>query len=233
MQKRWVKARGLSDTDRKTRVPGIIEKLRIATQGMTEPAVTTIIKTYGRDPFLVLISCLLSLRTRDTVSLPASLKLFDRAKTPLELLDLSILNIEHLIYPVGFYRQKAKQIHHICNQLVQHFNGNVPDTEYDLLTLKGVGRKTANLVLGEGFGIPSICVDTHVHRISNRLNLVRTKTPAETEHALKKLLPKEYWIEYNRLLVMWGQNICVPITPFCSICPIADLCAKRGVKKNR
>lgn len=122
MQKRWVKARGLSDTDRKTRVPGIIEKLRIATQGMTEPAVTTIIKTYGRDPFLVLISCLLSLRTRDTVSLPASLKLFDRAKTPLELLDLSILNIEHLIYPVGFIDKKLSKYitfaTNLCNILM-------------------------------------------------------------------------------------------------------------------
>ena len=200
---------------------------------MVDPAVTQIVKEYGRDPFLVLVSCLLSLRTKDTVSFPASQKLFQLAKNPQQLLKIPSSQLETIIYPVGFYRQKAKQLHEMSRQLIEQFDGKVPQTEQELLSLKGVGRKTANLVLGEGFGIPAICVDTHVHRISNRLGLVKTKTPEETEVALKELLPKRYWIAYNRLLVMWGQNVCVPISPFCSRCAIYDLCQRVGVKKHR
>ncbi len=222
-----------AERKKRERVIKIIDILRVATKNMVQPAATTIVEKYGQQPFLVLASCLLSLRTKDTVSLPASIRLFQVAKTPKQMLHIPIKQIETIIYPVGFYRQKAKQLHSISADLIERFGGKVPDTEKELLTLKGVGPKTANLVLGEGFGIPAICVDTHVHRISNRLGLVKTKTPQETETELKKFLPKKYWIEYNKLLVMWGQNICVPISPFCSKCAISNLCPKVGVTTSR
>ncbi|MFC1842190.1 endonuclease III domain-containing protein [Candidatus Dependentiae bacterium] len=211
----------------------IIKKLRESTARMVEPAASKVVQEFGRDPFLILVSCILSLRTKDSVSFPASCRLFQLAKTPKEILDLEIKRIQKVIYPVGFYRQKAKSLHEISGDLIARFAGRVPDNEKDLLSFKGVGRKTANLVLGEGFGMPAICVDTHVHRISNRLGLVKTKTPDETEKALKKILPKKYWVEFNRLLVQWGQNVCVPVSPFCSKCAIFDLCKKVGVKKSR
>lgn len=219
--------------DRSLRATQIVELLRVATKGMVKPAAVSIVAQYGQDPFLILVSCILSLRTRDTVSLPASQRLFTHALTPRELLNLPLSTLEKIIYPVGFYRQKAKQLKDISLTLIEKFNGIVPSTHAELLTLKGVGPKTANLVLAEGFNIPAICVDTHVHRISNRLGLVKTKTPEETEIELKKILPQEYWREYNRLLVMWGQNVCVPISPFCSTCPLYDLCERRGVTKSR
>lgn len=218
---------------RKKRAVDIIHVLRKATKGMTEPAVTQITREYGKNPFLVLISCLLSLRTKDTVSLPASHRLFSIAQSPQTMLRIPIKQLEKIIYPVAFYRKRSEQLHTVCKDLIERFDGKVPSSEEDLLSIKGVGRKTMNLVRGEGFGIPAICVDTHVHRISNRLGLVITKKPEETEIALQKLLPKEYWIDYNRLLVMWGQNICVPISPFCSRCAIADLCPRVEVKKSR
>ena len=210
-----------------------VEYLKVATAGMIEPSVSQIVKEYGRKPFLVLVSCLLSLRTKDTVSLPASRRLFAEAKTPSQILKLPIGKIEKLIYPVGFYRQKAINLHVMSKTLIETFGSKVPATEKELLSLKGVGRKTANLVLGEGFGIPAICVDTHVHRISNRLGLVKTRTPEETEAELKKILPKEYWRDFNRLLVQWGQNICAPISPFCSKCVLVQLCDKVGVTSSR
>jgi endonuclease III len=211
----------------------ILTIIRTATKGMVEPAITHIIKEYGRDPFLVLVSCILSLRTKDTVSLPASRRLFAHAKTAKEMLLLPTKTIESLIYSVGFYHQKTKQIHALSAMLIASFKSTVPHTEKELLSLPGVGRKTANLVLSAGFDIPAICVDTHVHRISNRLGLVATTTPEETEIALKKLLPKKYWAEYNKLMVMFGQNVCVPISPFCSTCPVRHLCPKIGVTKSR
>jgi len=219
--------------DREKRLLEIIKKLRKATACMAEPAATSIVKGFGKDPFLVLVSCILSLRTKDTVSLPASQRLFQLAKTPQGILGLPLGQIEQVIYPVGFYRNKAKHLHEISKDLIGRFGGKVPNNEQDLLSLKGVGPKTANLVLGEGFGIPAICVDTHVQRISNRLGLVKTRTPEQTEKALKLILPKKYWIEYNRLLVQWGQNICVPVSPFCSKCILSDLCPKIGVKRSR
>ncbi len=219
--------------NRKERAIEIIDMLREATKKMVEPAVTQIIVEYGRDPFLVLISCLLSLRTKDTVSLPASQRLFAIAKSPQKILNISVERLKKIIYPVAFYRKRAQQLHVVCQDLIERFDTRVPSSAEDLLSIKGVGRKTMNLVRGEGFGIPAICVDTHVHRISNRLGLVVTKTPQETEMALRKLLPQKYWTEYNRLLVMWGQNICVPVSPFCSRCAVADLCQKVGVKKSR
>lgn len=219
--------------DKKERAIRIIQILRKATMGMEQPASVNIVKKYGQDPYLVLISCLLSLRTKDTVSFPASVRLFEHAKTPQQMLKLSIKTIEKLIYPSGFYRRKAHLLHEVSRDLLNRFGAKVPHTEQELLSINGVGRKTANLVLGVAFDIPAICVDTHVHRISNRLGLVKTKTTDETEQELKKILPLEYWIEYNHLLVQWGQNICVPIAPHCSKCAISHLCPKVGVTKRR
>ena len=224
-------AKGQNTT--KERAVAIIKILRIATKDMVAPAATTITKQYGRNPFLILISCILSLRTRDTVSLPASQRLFEHAQTPQTLLLLSPSTIEKLIYPTGFYRHKAKEILAICTILLEKYKGKVPNTHEELIALPGVGPKTANLVLAEGFGIPAICVDTHVHRISNRLGLVKSKTVEQTEEQLKLVLPKHYWSEYNKLMVMWGQNICVPISPKCSICPLLPLCPQIGVVRHR
>lgn len=220
----------LSDRDRAL---AIITVLRQATANMPKPAATQIIEQFGRDPYLILISCILSLRTKDTTSLPASLRLFEHARTPQQMLKLPSDQIEKLIYPVGFYRVKARTILAISSQLLENFNGQVPNTIEKLMELPGVGRKTANLVLGQGFEIPAICVDVHVHRISNRLGLIKTSTPEQTEEALKQLLPPESWVEYNSLLVTWGQNICVPVSPFCSKCAIYDLCPRVGVGKRR
>jgi endonuclease III len=217
----------------KNRAITIIELMRTATKDMVEPAATSITRQYGRNPFLVLVSCILSLRTKDTVSLPASQRLFAHAQTPQALLLLSPATIEKLIYPTGFYRQKTKQLLALSAILLKKYDGLVPNTHEKLIALPGVGPKTTSLVLSEGFGIPAICVDTHVHRISNRLGLVATKSPSQTEEALKKVLPQEYWSEFNKLLVMWGQNICVPISPKCSICPLRPLCPQIGVTKHR
>lgn len=217
----------------RSRAIEIINVLREATKDMTKPGGSEIVTLYGRDPFLVLVSCILSLRTKDTVSVPAAKRLFEYARKPHELMRLDEQVIQQLIYPVGFYKQKTEQLHKLSERIVHQFNGRVPSDESDLLSLSGVGRKTMNLVRGEGFGIPSLCVDTHVHRISNRLGLVSTKNPEETEYALRDLLPQEYWVEYTRLLVMWGQNICVPLSPKCSICPVAPLCPQIGVTRKR
>lgn len=219
--------------DKKDRAIRIIEVLRKATKRMGQPASFLIVDKYGKDPYLVLISCLLSLRTKDTVSFPASVRLFEYAKTPEQMLKVPVSTIEKLIYPTGFYRRKARLLHEVSADLIKRFNSEVPADLDELLSIKGVGRKTANLVLGVAFDIPAICVDTHVHKVSNRLGLVKTKTTDETEQALMKLLPKDYWIEFNHLIVLWGQNICVPISPFCSKCAIAPLCPRVGVTKHR
>lgn len=214
-------------------VEKIVIELRRATEKMVPPASCTIVSRFGRDPFLVLIGCILSLRTRDTVSLPASLRLFEKAQTPQQLLAIPTEAIASIIYPVGFYRRKAVTICKISDEILKKFHGKVPNTLEELMSLPGVGLKTANLVLAEGFGIPALCVDTHVHRISNRLGLVKTKTPEETEAALRAILPQKYWIEWSRLLVMLGQNICVPISPKCSICPVRTDCKRVGVTRSR
>ena len=223
----------VSLTDTHARVAQIVAILRVATRSMAKPASQEIVSRFGRDSFLVLVSCILSLRTKDTVSLPASLRLFEHACTPEQLLALSHKQIEKLIFPTGFYRKKARTLHTLSQDILDRFGGVVPCTREELMSFKGVGLKTANLVLAEAFGIPALCVDTHVHRISNRLGLVDTKTPQETEKALQKVLPQKYWIEWNRLLVMWGQNICVPTSPFCSRCPIIDVCDRAGVVRSR
>ena len=185
------------------------------------------------DPFRVLISCLLSLRTKDEVTDQATLRLFARARSPQQMLSLPLPKIRKLIYPVGFYRTKALRIHQICQQLLGRFQGKTPDSLEDLLTLPGVGRKTANLVRTVGFGKPGICVDVHVHRISNRMGYVRTRNPFETEMALRKKLPKRYWLEYNTLLVSFGQAVCRPVSPWCSRCAIRKQCARVGVIQSR
>ena len=163
----------------------------------------------------------------------ASRRLFALGKTPNSLLELSLKEIEKAIYPVGFYHTKARTIHGVCRDLLSRFHGKVPDSLEDLLSLKGVGRKTANLVVTLSFKKPGICVDTHVHRISNRLGYVKTKTPDQTEMALRRKLPRRYWIEFNDLLVPFGQNLCRPISPFCNHCPIEKLCPKVGVTHHR
>jgi len=185
------------------------------------------------DPFRVLIACILSLRTQDTTTGPAAQRLFALADTPKDLLTLSPRTIERAIYPVGFYRTKARVVLGIARDLLEHFAGRVPDDIDALLTLNGVGRKTANLVVTMGYNKPGICVDTHVHRISNRLGYVRTRSPEETEMALRAKLPRRFWIDYNDLLVGFGQNVCTPISPHCSRCPVRALCRRVGVTSSR
>jgi endonuclease-3 len=185
------------------------------------------------DPFRVLIACLLSLRTQDTTTAPAAARLFALADTPAAMLRLTARQIERAIYPVGFYRTKARVILDLCRDLLERFGGRVPADLDALLTLKGVGRKTANLVVTLGFNAPGICVDTHVHRISNRLGYVRTRTPDETEMALRAKLPRRFWIGYNDLLVTFGQNVCAPVSPKCSACPVRALCRRVGVTTAR
>jgi endonuclease-3 len=214
------------------RIDAVIQQLERASVSWAIPAVSQVGEKTA-DPFQVLISCLLSLRTKDQVTKAASTRLFARARTPQQLLSLPLKAIRRLIYPVGFYRTKAKRIHQICQHLLGRFQGKVPSHLDELLTLPGVGRKTANLVLTVGFGRLGICVDTHVHRISNRLGYVRTKNPLETEMALRAQLPRRYWIRYNDLLVGFGQTICRPISPWCSRCPVEVYCPRVGVIRWR
>ena len=185
------------------------------------------------DPFRVLIGCILSLRTRDETTAEAAPRLFAAAAGPQAMLALGEDAIARLIYPVGFYRTKAAVIVGICSELITRFGSRVPDSIDALLMLKGVGRKTANLVVTQAYGKPGICVDTHVHRISNRWGLVTTRTPDKTEAALRAALPRRYWIEYNTLLVAFGQTICQPLSPWCSRCPAARMCPRRGVTRAR
>jgi endonuclease III len=186
-----------------------------------------------RDPFRVLIACLLSLRTKDQTTEPAAERLFALADSPDGMLALAPREIEQAIFPVGFYRTKARVVQGVCRTLLDRFGGAVPSTIEELLTLHGVGRKTANLVVTVAFGKPGICVDTHVHRISNRLGYVRTRTPEQTEVALRARLPRRHWISYNDLLVTFGQNVCLPVSPRCSGCPVAALCPRVGVRRSR
>ena len=213
-------------------IAAVVETLKITASGWLEPIVTEIART-KHDPYLVLISTIISLRTKDEVTREATLRLTKRATTPKKMVKLKPEVIAELIYPAGFYRNKADTILTVSRDIIDRFKGRVPDSIDDLLTLKGVGRKTANLVMTQGYGLPGICVDTHVHRISNRLGYVSTKTPEETEFALREKLPKEYWIEYNDLLVAFGQNICKPISPLCSQCPVHDHCKRVGVTIHR
>jgi len=198
-----------------------------------EPIVGVVAKASRRDPFQILISTVLSLRTKDQTTAEASARLFRLATTPEAMLKVPRRTIERAIYPVGFYRTKARHIHAICRDLLTRYGGCVPDTIEELLTLKGVGRKTANLVVTLGFRKPGICVDIHVHRISNRWGYIRTKTPEQSEQALRRKLPRRYWMIYNDLLVPFGQNVCTPVSPRCSQCKLARYCERVGVVKSR
>ncbi len=213
-------------------IDAVMAALEVAVLDWDTPAVTIISQRDG-DPFKVLISCILSLRTKDTTTGPASLRLFSLADTPGKMLQLDLKMIEQAIYPVGFYRNKAVQIMEICQQLTEKYDGYVPESIEELLNFKGVGRKTANLVVTLGFGKPGICVDTHVHRICNRWGYVTTKTPDETEFRLREILPGNYWLRINDLLVAFGQNLCRPVSPFCSKCPVYGFCQRNNVTKNR
>jgi endonuclease-3 len=195
--------------------------------------VLTLMAAEEDDPFKTLIGCILSLRTKDQTTAIAAARLFSIAATPRQVLAMEPGELAKAIYPVGFYRTKAGVIRGICRDLIERFEGRVPQRMEQLLTLKGVGRKTANLVITQAFRKPGICVDTHVHRISNRWGLVRTKTPEQTEAALREVLPRRYWIELNELLVAFGQTICQPVSPFCSRCPLASRCPKIGVARSR
>ncbi|MCE5264590.1 MAG: endonuclease III [Deltaproteobacteria bacterium] len=213
-------------------MPEIIRLLELELAKRELPIVTELAERH-RDPFEILITTLLSLRTKDEVTATASERLFSLASTPEGMLRLSEKKIQKAIYPVGFYRIKAETIRRVCRELIERFDSRVPDTIEELLTLKGVGRKTANLVVSLGYDKPGLCVDTHVHRISNRLGYVRTKNPEETEFALRAKLPQEYWTRYNTLLVAFGRNTCRPISPLCSGCPLYRYCDRVGVAKSR
>ena len=205
----------------------VLSIVRKAVSKFERPAVSVVA---NRDPFKVLIATILSARTKDEVTIKASRKLFSAADNPQDMLKLGEEKISELIYPVGFYRNKAKNIVQICKELVEKYGGKVPDTMEELLKLKGVGRKTANLVLILGYDKMGICVDTHVHRITNRWGYVKTRTPEETEMELRKKLPKKHWKEINELLVSFGQHICKPVKPQCNTCPVQKLCPRIGVR---
>ncbi|MCC7354680.1 MAG: endonuclease III [Anaerolineae bacterium] len=206
--------------------------LREITRAWIAPYVTELSQG-SRDPFRILIATILSLRTKDTTTAVAAPRLFALAATPETMLHLAPRQIEEAIYPVGFYRTKSRNILAVCQELLERYDGRVPDEIDELLTLTGVGRKTANLVVTLGYGKPGICVDTHVHRITNRWGYVTTRTPEETEMTLRAKLPTEYWIEINDHLVALGQNICHPTSPKCSICPLYPYCDRVGVTHSR
>jgi len=198
-----------------------------------EPVLGVVARESNRDPFRILISCLLSLRTKDKTTGEASARLYALAHQPATMLTIPLQQIEQAIYPVCFYRTKAKSIHAICRRLLDVYGGAVPDSIEELVTLSGVGRKTANLVVTVAFGKPGICVDIHVHRISNRWGYVKTETPEETEVALRNKLPKQHWITFNDLLVPYGQHLCQPVSPFCGKCKLTEYCDRVGVTRSR
>ena len=208
------------------------KRLRAASENWMPPIVTEMAKQ-GASHFEILVAAVLSARTLDTVTVKVYPKLFALAKTPQGMMALSEAEIESAIHSVAFPVQKAKQVRDLSRLLVEKYDGRVPETIEELVELPGVGRKVANLVVVEAFGKPGICVDTHVHRITNRWGYVKTKTPEETEMKLREILPREYWHEINPLLVALGQNICRPTSPKCSACPIAEFCARVDVEKSR
>jgi endonuclease III len=224
----------------------IISELCKHTKKFTPPLIDTVIDEYGKQPLLILIACLLSLRSKDVVTVHVVRDLFDRAAkfllpketlsskviiTPQVILQIKLSELEKIIFRTGFYRNKAKVIREVCTTLNEQFAGKVPSSYEELISIKGVGPKTANLVLGMAFDVPAICVDTHVHRIPNRLGIIKTKTAEQTLLALKKILPRKHWILWNNLLVMWGQNVCLPRTPKCASCAINKYCKKLRVRR--
>ncbi|MDP2688773.1 MAG: endonuclease III [Deltaproteobacteria bacterium] len=213
-------------------IPKVFKILREEYRRFKTPYVTEV-AARRKDPFKVLVSCILSLRTKDETTREASNRLFALASTPVDMASLPLTKIEKAIYPVGFYRNKARTIKNISKELIERHSSRVPDTIDELLTLKGVGRKTANLVVTFAYKRPGICVDTHVHRITNRWGYVCAPTPDKTELELRRVLPKRYWIPINDLLVAFGQNVCRPVSPFCSRCGLEPYCGKVGVGKRR
>src|SRR5437773_3839860 len=213
-------------------IRAVMRALARAIDNLELPAVEKIAEESQEDPFDVLISTMLSAQTRDPVTAAASARLFKAARTPRTIARLPVKRIERLIYPVSFYRHKARHVKATCQILVDRFGGRVPTTMEELLTLPGVGRKTANLVLILAFkSLRNICVDTHVHRISNRLGWVRTRTPDETEQALYEATAARWWPYINLYLVTWGQNVCRPAYPRCGECVIRSYCAQVGVTR--
>lgn len=209
-----------------------MRRLARAIDGLEEPAVEKIAQDHKEDPFQVLIATMLSAQTRDAVTHAAALRLFKAARTPRAMARLEVKEIERLIYPVSFYRNKAVYVKETCERIVHEYGGRVPSTMAELLTLPGVGRKTANLVLILAHrSAENICVDTHVHRISNRLGWVRTRTPDETEAALYAAAERKWWPVVNLYLVTWGQNVCRPVYPLCGSCVLMDVCPRIGVEK--
>ena len=213
-------------------VSRVMRRLRAAIARMDNPAIEKIAEEQKADPFQVLIATMLSAQTKDAVTFDASTRLFGRASTVEQLTQVPVSEIERLIYPVSFYRNKARHVKETCQQLITRHSGQVPTTMVELVSLPGVGRKTANLVLIVALRSTSnICVDTHVHRISNRLGWVKTKTPAQTEEALYRAAPRRWWVSINLYLVTWGQNVCRPVYPVCGRCAIATLCPQIGVTR--
>ena len=209
-----------------------MRRLRPAVDQMEDPAVEKIAEDQKSDPLQVLIATMLSAQTKDAVTFEASTRLFKRAATPWALARMHVREIQQLIYPVSFYRNKARHVRETCRQLIERFGGRVPTTMTELLTLPGVGRKTANLVLIVAHQSASnICVDTHVHRIANRLGWVKTRTPEQTEQALYAVAPRRWWSSINLYLVTWGQNVCRPVYPLCGRCEVSDLCPRLGVTR--
>lgn len=202
-------------------------------EGKPLPSVSLMALEKQGDPFAILVSTVISLRTKDRVTLEASKRLLKVADSPQKLVRLETEEIEKLIYPAGFYKRKAAQLKNISKDLIERFKGAVPSSSEELLSLPGVGIKTANLVLNLGFGIDAVCVDCHVHEIANRLGWINTKTPEESVKALEEIMPKKYWIPLNELLVSYGQTICLPVSPFCSKCGENEVCPKTGVRKSR
>ncbi len=211
----------------------VISILEAETSRWTETALTAVAEQTRRDPFRILIGTVLSLRTKDETTAAACERLFGLAAEPAAMAGLPEETVDRAIYPVGFHATKARNILEICRILVDDYRGIVPDDIDTLVTLPGVGRKTANLVVTIGYGKPGICVDTHVHRISNRWGYIATKNPDQSEFALREKLPSAYWIRYNDLLVMYGQNLCKPVSPFCSRCRLSSFCDRVGVGKHR
>ena len=208
----------------------ISEVLKIVKEAIKPFEPAAVPEVADKDPYKILIATILSLRTKDEVTREAAIRLFQRAKTPQDMIKLTEEEIATIIYPVGFYRNKAKTILSISRLLLDKYNGKVPDTIEELTKIKGIGRKTANLVVTLAYNKPGVCVDTHVHRITNRWGYVKTKTPFETEMALRKKLPPEMWLDFNSYLVAYGQNLCYPINPRCDKCVIYEKCDRIGVK---
>jgi endonuclease-3 len=223
----------INKVDEKAGWDSIVAALESWRAELGDPSVTTIAEKYRHDGWAVLASTILSLRTKDEVTLVCSSALLKEAPTPAAILKLEIKEIEKLIYPAGFYHTKALNLQRIANILIEKYAGSVPDELDELLALPGVGRKTANLVLIEAFDKEGICVDTHVHRICNRAGWLVSKTPEETEMTLRAILPKKHWKGLNALLVLYGQQVCRPLSPFCSRCVIKKHCAKVGLEKSR